>query len=297
MRPLILLVLAAPFLTGCVAWEIRDEMRIATYQLEDVKCSLEKVQAQLREVKSTVDTANAGLDRADERLTQSNKTLANVDADLDRLDRTNESLVATNETLVTMKGSIARVDEHLGSLRRTISRLDNAIPFFDFGDESPVESAPAQASAAAPEAPAAADAPIAPQPAEGAAPTQASAPAGASTPSAPTTTEQTPARRDPLIGTWISQFPKEQDVAIILLADSKGFYVMGGPSGGGGAKIPAAWKRDGQTLTLELSSSPDSRTGQPANNNTITFTYTIIAQTQRTLTVESTNGVMVLAKP
>lgn len=82
---------------------------------------------------------------------------------------------------------------------------------------------------------------------------------------------------------------------MILLADSKGFYVMGGPSGA--SKIPAAWKRDGQTLTLELSSSPDSRTGQPANNNTITFTYTILAQTRRTLTVESTNGVMVFAKP
>ena len=88
MRYLMLLALVAPFMSGCVAWEIRDEMRLATVQLEDVKCSLEKVQGELGDVKTRLDTTN-------DRLTS-------VETGLQRLDSTNAALDIANSSLGTV---------------------------------------------------------------------------------------------------------------------------------------------------------------------------------------------------
>ncbi|MCW5758106.1 MAG: hypothetical protein KIT54_12785 [Phycisphaeraceae bacterium] len=103
LATLSLLVLSA-HLSGCLAWEIRDELRAVNDSLDDVKIKLNSV--------------NDGL----LRLERTNTTLANLDMKLEALETTNASL--------------SSIDAHLASLRRTLNNIDSTIPFLKIsGDE------------------------------------------------------------------------------------------------------------------------------------------------------------------
>src|SRR5262245_13841783 len=94
-----MLLLAVLLMPGCVAWEIRDEMRNANTKLTDVHSSL-----------------GATNDRLDK-----------VDNGLGRIDATNTSLDTLHQQLAlltSIKESLARLDTHLASLRKTIGRID-----------------------------------------------------------------------------------------------------------------------------------------------------------------------------
>lgn len=279
MRRILAIVLLLPVLPGCVAWEIRDEMRLATYQLEDVRCNLEKVHTQLGDVKSRLDTTN---DR-----------LSEVETGLERLDATNASLDTANSALGTVHerlallrsidASLERLDGHLASLRRTITKLDSAIPFFDFGDSAPVEPPPASAASADAAPPAGAE----PQP--------AAAPAGQA-PAPQPAAEPALARRDPLVGTWISQYPNPQNTAMLLLPDAKAFYLIRVSNQGAG-KLPCTWSRTANTITLTFEPQTVKKPDGSAETVTRTDTYTIVSQTSRTLTLEDRGEIIVYARP
>ncbi|MEO1278067.1 MAG: hypothetical protein AAFV77_03830 [Planctomycetota bacterium] len=90
--------------TGCVAWEIRDEMRQVNASLEDVKVQL--------------GTVNDGL----AKLERTNTLLADLDMKLTTLD--------------TVNASLSSVDAHLASLRNTLNNIDSTIPFLSIsGDD------------------------------------------------------------------------------------------------------------------------------------------------------------------
>lgn len=302
----VVLLLLVPCLGGCVAWEIRDDIRDANALLADVQCTIGDVGKQIDGVQRTIDDVGAQLadvqrtlDTANTSLSASTTTLASVDTDLDRLESTNTSLVAANTTLAqtekqlatltSIDHSMTKLDQHLGSLRKTISRIDNVIPFFSLGDDAPIES-----DAAEPTAPTepAAEVPPAAAPAEGAAIAE---PAGKDA----DPTSQAPAaavRRDPLVGTWICEFPKSPSQALILLPDSSALLVTHYESGG--TKIPGTWSRKGNTLTFthtpqKIEGAPDA----PAETKPLVIAYTIITQTTRTLTLDMRGQVLVFAKP
>lgn len=126
-RPLAVLLLSAlcANLSGCLAWEIRDELRAVNASLDDVKVKLNSV--------------NDGL----LRLERTNTTLANLDMKLEAMETTNASL--------------SSVDAHLASLRRTLNNIDSTIPFLKVsGDdkEEVVETAEERTRREGAEAPA-----------------------------------------------------------------------------------------------------------------------------------------------
>lgn len=95
--------LALP-LSGCIAWEIRNEMRQVNTSLDDIKLQL--------------NTVNDGL----RKLERTNTLLADLDMKLTAMETTNASL--------------SSIDAHLASLRRTLNNIDSTIPFLKVsGDE------------------------------------------------------------------------------------------------------------------------------------------------------------------
>ncbi len=101
MLSLSLLVLPS---TGCIAWEIRDQLRLVNESLDDVKVQL--------------GTVNDGL----AKLERTNTLLSDLDIKLTSLETTNASL--------------SSVDGHLASLRKTLNNIDSTIPFLSLsGDD------------------------------------------------------------------------------------------------------------------------------------------------------------------
>lgn len=140
-----LLLLPLLMLTpGCIVKEIRDGI----YNTND---SLAIVQQQLNELRAT----NQKLDRLQQQLTELDTRLAGVDQ---RLKEVNGNLTGVNDRLTAVDGQLETVDEklkrltvldaieaslkrldvHLASLRVTISKISDTIPFFDFsgGDDA-----------------------------------------------------------------------------------------------------------------------------------------------------------------
>ncbi|MEO1008204.1 MAG: hypothetical protein AAFX79_06535 [Planctomycetota bacterium] len=104
--------------SGCIAWEIRDE--------------LTRINASMDDIKAQLDTANQGLSA----LERTNSTLAELDTKL--------------ETLKTTNASLASIDTHLASLRKTLKNIDSTIPFLKVsGDDSDEEIMTAEEKAAA----------------------------------------------------------------------------------------------------------------------------------------------------
>ncbi len=99
-------------MSGCLAYEVRNELRQINTSLEDVKLKLNSV--------------NDGL----LKLERTNTLLSDLDIKLTSLETTNASL--------------ASIDAHLASLRRTLNNIDSTIPFLKVsGDDkdSTVETA------------------------------------------------------------------------------------------------------------------------------------------------------------
>ncbi len=135
-------------LPGCLAFEIRDELRLVNASMEDVKIKL--------------DSVNSGL----QKLERTNTVLADLDMKLTALETTNASL--------------SSIDAHLASLRKTLNSIDSTIPFLKVsgddedavvetaeeratreGGQSPAQESPAQQQ---PEEPAASEPQPEPEP-------------------------------------------------------------------------------------------------------------------------------------
>lgn len=269
-RTFALIVIAAlslPWLGGCVVWEIRDGIRESNTQLV--------------EVKSTLDTVNERLDNVNSRLDK-------VDVGLGRLDDTNLSLTDMKERLILLRSveeSLRHVDAHLASLRKTIGAIDSAIPFLDLGGDAPVEEPVATTTPAAPDAGAeqiAAPGTTAPE-----------APAGDAAKQTAVAEPAAPAKRDALIGTWISAYPDNSRALVLQQGNT---FVMVDAAN---AKSPARrstgrWAREKNTLTLDgVQPPPQGKTPvQPQVQ-----TWQILSLTARSVTIEGPDGVVVFAKP
>lgn len=104
-------------MSGCLAYEIRNELRQVNASLDDVKVQL--------------GTVNDGL----LKLERTNTLLSNLDMKLASLETTN--------------GSLSSIDAHLASLRRTLNNIDSTIPFLKVSDDdkdSPIETAEEKAA-------------------------------------------------------------------------------------------------------------------------------------------------------
>ena len=212
---------------GCVVWEIRNDLRKANTQLQDVQGSLKKL-----------DTTNESLDKTNEQLAHTSKLINEVEQGLGRIDTTNNGLSSLDKQLAILKQietSLGHLDQHLAALRRTIGRIDSAIPFLDLGGgEAPSEAAPAAIAATDAQPAGSADAAAAPKPTE----------------------PVDPSKRDAVLGTWLSQFP-QRGLAVVLQADGKFLWTDTTITSNPPVTMTGKWKKlDSKTLQLTADHVP-----------------------------------------
>lgn len=273
LRATIVLTFLA-LLPGCVVWEIRDEMR-------GVNTRLDKVESTLQTVDAGLNTVNSELTDIEVQLGDVRATIDNTNEYLDSvyggLDDTNSSLGDMQERLLLLRSvqtSLTNIDAHLASLRKTINRIDGAIPFLSLGGDEVVES-PAPASE-----PGSAGDDASPIVAAGG----SDAPATESASSEP---RPAPPRRDPIVGVWISQQPSDGTTLVIQPGES---YLLTRPIDDvSDDRESGTWKRSGNSLVL----TPNESTVDGAQTRNLT----IVLQTTRSLTVDNGSQVRVFVKP
>jgi hypothetical protein len=272
---------------GCVVWEIRNDLRKANTQLQDVQGSLKKL-----------DTTNESLDKTNAQLEHTSKLINEVEQGLGRIDTTNNGLSSLDKQLAILKQietSLGHLDQHLAALRRTIGRIDSAIPFLDLGGgEAPPEAAPSATAAADAQPAGAADA------------------AAASKPADPVD----PSKRDAVLGTWLSQFP-QRGLAVVLQADGKFLWTDTTLTSNPPVTMTGKWKKlDSKTLQLTAdpvpapanapaaTGGPAPATGSAANATAptaaaapSTWQYQIVAQTTRSITLQQDGVIRVWTHP
>lgn len=230
--PLLLLAAIAPFMQGCVFWQIRDQVQSANTKLVTVDDQLQSTNRQLVSVDDQLQNVNRQLVAVDDQLQTANRQLGSVEGGLTRIDTANSSLSILERQLTTldsMNKSMVRLDEHLAGLRKSLNALDSIVPFIDLGS-GPVSEAPAPAEAAPAAAP------------------------GAQPSATPETSAQTPdqtARPDPFAGTWVGEHPT-REAAIVILTDGRYFYAAP-PDRATGAAVPVQrgrWTRTEGTYTF-----------------------------------------------
>lgn len=122
-----LLALTAPAtgLTGCVFDDIHEE-------LVTINQNMEETQVILRGASDTLDTVQTQLDqvqRTNDLLVQLQAGLGTEDLAATRAENSH-SIIGTMERI---DESLAKMDQHLASLRKTISNIDSTIPFLGLG--------------------------------------------------------------------------------------------------------------------------------------------------------------------
>lgn len=266
MRTILLVVLGCVslLLGGCVFWDIRDEVRNTNSRLDGVEGKL--------------TSTNEALDTTNEKLVGVTDQLKQVDHSLDRLDLTNSSLSGVQERLMLLRSldaSLAKVDVHLASLRKTIGRIDGMIPFLDLG----TAEEPAGAAGEEPEAKAEAK------------------PEGQAVAAKDGAGKDTgPARRDALLGVWVSQYP-DRSTVIVLMEGGK-FLRQRGASGRGPEVETGTWTREGKTI--ELTGEPKQGVSADGKATTVTARakWDIVSQSVKSMAVRGAeDGIIVLAKP
>lgn len=116
--PFLLLLPLLALTPGCVVGEIRDS-------INRTNDSLSVVEQQLNELRAT----NQKLDRLQVQLDQLDHRLAGVDTRLQTVD----TKLATLDPIGT---SLRDIDAHLASLRVTIQKISDTIPFIDIADDA-----------------------------------------------------------------------------------------------------------------------------------------------------------------
>lgn len=157
-RPLLVipLLLLTP---GCIVKEIRDgiyntndSLGIVQQQLNELRATnqkLDRLQQQLTELDARLAGVDTRLKDVNTNLTGVNQRLTDVDNQLETVDQKLQRLAV----LDSIESSLKRLDVHLASLRVTITKISDTIPFFDFGGEEPAATQPAAPGAAPATAP------------------------------------------------------------------------------------------------------------------------------------------------
>ncbi len=244
---LVTLLLALP---GCVVWEIRDEMRGVNSRLDVVDASLNEVNDELTDIEVQMGDVRASIDR----------TNTYLDTVYGGIDATNTSLIDMQERLILLRSvqsSLVNIDAHLASLRKTINRIDGAIPFLSLGGDEVIETPATPAPGAHAEG----------EDAEG-----------------ETTASSQPARQrvDPLIGVWMSVQPN--DGSTIVLQPENEYMLSRTDDLGVTVRERGKWGRAGSMITLTPTEGA-------------TKSWTIVLQTTRSLTVDNGEQIRVFVKP
>ncbi len=303
-------------LPGCVVWEIRDEMRRSNDQLTTVYFGIDETKQAIDHTNKRLDQTNDRLNEVNEGLTRLDRTnvlIDDVQRGLGRIDTTNtslDSLQAQLALLRSMNVSMSHLDSHLASLRKTIGKLDSAIPFLDLGGDTPIEEPVAAAPPPPPTEPA-------PETTTTTAPTAASTPtdpaadpAATTTPANPTDPQAAgttpaaaqPARRDPLSGSWIRKFPDEL-TALVLAAD--GTFVE---QTRGTPIVRGTWTRSGSELTLTHEIIPPTPTPPPGAKppatppappapQKVVRVHKILSQSARSVSLALNDQIVIYTRP
>ncbi len=303
---------AAATLPGCIAWEIKDEMRAANQRLDETD-------GVLIETSNSIVTANSRIEAANDRIDTTNsrieETITRIDGTQSLLREVHASIQQANTQLTQVQAALKNTDSHLEvvtgtigdtrpllttansgldqlkilqeiqqtltnintalvPLQKTMAAFGSTMSFFGMGgEEEPIAAAPVDDTARA------------------ATPT-APAPAG-SEPAAPVAARSS----NFLVGTWLlahptpstetaaAAQPRPADVFIML---SDGNYLEGsqGKLLGGGK-----WALSGATLKLTPSSSGKQPGSEPER------TFDIVTTTPRSLTIRSASDFRVYARP
>lgn len=287
MKRILPLALPLALLPGCIAWEIRDEMRTVNQRLADVQPVLVETRENLVRVNQDINTTNTQLAQVQTLLAQTNTQLTDVYARLGRVDEhlvavggvlgeTNPKLVSVDTQLERMRilneinPSLAQVNAALAPLSKSMGALGGAMSFLglsDSGADLLDEPDPEPAPATAPEA-------------EEGAPAEASEVAAATG----------PRRSDPFAGTWVMVYPPPkppQTIGRIVVVSSDGSYLEAQE---GMPLTTGRWARKDRTLTMTPDAAPG---GAPAREMTVE----VITLTTRTLTVRNAEEIRVFARP
>jgi septal ring factor EnvC (AmiA/AmiB activator) len=100
--PLVLIL--AWFCGGCVAYQIRDELKTTNQQLVQMSQQLDKMSADLKEVRASVDQTNP------------------------KLERSNHSLSVMEQSMEPIRISLRRIDDELLGFREEMDKIDKYIP-------------------------------------------------------------------------------------------------------------------------------------------------------------------------
>lgn len=290
MKTMLPLVPCALLLPGCVAFEIRDEVRTANRQLCDANTTLVHVVHGMESVNQDIDQTNAQLARVQVLLEQTGDRLDGVHA---LLKKTDDDLVAVDATLSrtqpkmdSLDGQLERmrviydvqaqlqeVNSALGPLGKSLGSLGGAMSFLGMGssgdvlDDEPTPGAPA------------------PTPGTG---------AGAPVDGAASM------RRELLAGTWIQVYPppkppRTSGRVLVLMGD--GGYLLAEE---GAPVVSGRWKRDGRTATLTPDAKQGGSGGAGAGSAAAAGSeekYELVTLSARTLTLRQGDWLQVYARP
>jgi hypothetical protein len=275
MRPTLiaLFLLSITLLPGCVAWEIRDEVRIANGQICEANRQLADVQAGLTVTNAQLAEMYAALQRTDERLIAANTLLESAHPKLTTLDGDLTRMQVLDEVSVTLKD----VQKQLVPLSKSLGVVSGAANLLGMGSGGNQDllaaepSEPASTEAAVPTKSTATTA-------TSATPTSASTPPPLAPPPA-----LPPERLEALVGTWLQVYPPPQPpqrMGKIIVLSTGGGYLEAQE---GGPITLGHWTRTGRTITI----GPDAakETGE------------LLAATPRSVTVRFGDALRVYTRP
>lgn len=323
MRRALLTVVAAPalfLLPGCIAWEIRDEMRLANSNLACANAGIDQATRRIEQASTDIDGANgrmdavsARLDLATERMSQTHENILTLRAVLletnQRLTAVEGQLIKTQpmvgvansrlEDLMVLREvhkTLLDINTTLGPLSKSMSSVGGVVSLLGLGGEpEPAPSTPA---------PLGADAVAAGDP--------AAAPAGPKDVAA-TANPAAPAAAGPgrgsnlLVGTWVLAYPvpdsatrQAPDQALVILAGGKYLLAVHGQP-----LVTGDWAQKDKTLTLTPTpppaATPASSTptppNPPASPTPQPTTMEVLNNTLRALSVRIGDEVRVYTRP
>jgi len=104
LRSSLLVALVSVCSNGCVAYQIRDELRVTNQRLAHIDSQLDKMSADLAKVNASVAATNP------------------------KLEKSNKSLAVMEESMDPIRVSLRRIDDEMAGFREMIDKLDKYIP-------------------------------------------------------------------------------------------------------------------------------------------------------------------------
>lgn len=288
-RVFLVFAAAAMGMPGCIAWEIRDEIRATNQHLCEVtpalamtlhsvdqtnreiaktQVLLAEVQAALASTQKQIDELHASLKTTDGTVAGVAGTLGNTNPVLTDLSAELERLRMLNDVHTTLQ----KVETSLGPLSKAMGSLGGAVSFLGLGGDASRDVLAEEERMRA-----------------------AGGGAGSAAAEAGDGVQGGAEKADPLLGTWVMVYPPpggdeegaDANPARITIFSADGRFITDAegekPSGG-------TWKREGRALTLTFDAAVP---GQPP----MVETLELLTLNARTLTLRREDVIRVHARP